>query len=208
MQKNQSGFSLVEIMLVIAVMGVLSAVAITNYNKYQSRSKISEAYIQLAAAFTAEKNFFSQFNMYTHCLRYMGYNPAAEQSRRYFGIGFVTSVAIDPAAYNLLVSSEFDQVQCPQTGDVVEGANWFSAGIGAGNVVAAGGPAAMSGHVAAQGIHGKIGNQATEATTRYSIAAIGVISNSFQTFTGNAITDACGVTIDQTKKVTLVQKGY
>jgi prepilin-type N-terminal cleavage/methylation domain-containing protein len=208
MKKNQNGFSLVEIMLVVAVMGVLSAVAITNYNKYQSRSKISEAYIQLAAAFTAEKNFFGQFNMYTQCLSYMGYNPIAETSRRYFGIGFLTTVAIDPVAYNLLISSEFDQIQCPQTGDVGEGTTWFSAGVGVGNVLANGGPNALSGHIVAQGVHGKIGNQSNEINTRYSIAAIGVISNSFQTFTGNTLTDACGVTIDQTKKVTLLQKGY
>ena len=51
---NQSGFTLVELMIVVAIIGVLSAVAVPNFKKYQAKAKSSEAKVQLAAAYTAE----------------------------------------------------------------------------------------------------------------------------------------------------------
>ena len=44
---RQSGFTLVELMVVVAIIGLLSAVAIPNFKKYQAKSKISEAKLQL-----------------------------------------------------------------------------------------------------------------------------------------------------------------
>jgi type IV pilus assembly protein PilA len=45
---NQRGFTIVELMIVVAVIGVLAAISVPLYNDYISRSKVSEA-IQLTA---------------------------------------------------------------------------------------------------------------------------------------------------------------
>ncbi len=45
----QKGFTLIELMIVIAIVGVLSAVAIFSYQNYTLRVKVSEALIQLSA---------------------------------------------------------------------------------------------------------------------------------------------------------------
>jgi type IV pilus assembly protein PilA len=48
-------------MIVVAIIGILSAVAIPNFKKYQAKSRSSEAKIQLAAAYTAEAVFLWRF---------------------------------------------------------------------------------------------------------------------------------------------------
>ncbi len=57
--KRQSGFTLVELMVVVAIIGLLSAVAIPNFQKYQARTKTTEGKLQLAAIYAAEASFYS-----------------------------------------------------------------------------------------------------------------------------------------------------
>ena len=87
--KDQSGFTLVELMIVVAIIGVLSAVAVPNFKKYQAKAKTSEAKVQLAAAYTALQAFYGDFGAYGTCLAYMGFDPGNEYMSRYYGIGIL-----------------------------------------------------------------------------------------------------------------------
>ena len=85
---TNQGFTLVELMIVVAIIGILSAIAVPNFRKYQAKSKTSEAKIQLAAAYTAEISFYADFDTYHTCLKYMGFNPMNESNQRFYAIGF------------------------------------------------------------------------------------------------------------------------
>ena len=86
----REGFTLVELMVVVAILGILSAVAIPNFKKYQAKSKTSEAKLHLSAIYTAEQAFASDYDVYATCLTSMGYNPTDEAAQRYYMTGYTS----------------------------------------------------------------------------------------------------------------------
>jgi type II secretory pathway pseudopilin PulG len=62
-------------------MGVMAAIAIPNFLKFQTRSKQSEVKANLKAAYTAQKAFFAETDRWGRSFEEIGFAP--EKGRRY-----------------------------------------------------------------------------------------------------------------------------
>jgi type IV pilus assembly protein PilA len=61
---RKRGFTLIELMIVVAIIGILAAIALPNFNRFQLRSKVAEAKANLAAIRTAQEGYYSEFDTY------------------------------------------------------------------------------------------------------------------------------------------------
>ncbi len=58
-KKNEKGFTLIELMIVIAIIGILSAIAIPNFITYRRRSENSAANSDVKNAYTFAQAYFT-----------------------------------------------------------------------------------------------------------------------------------------------------
>ncbi|MBI5185978.1 MAG: prepilin-type N-terminal cleavage/methylation domain-containing protein [Nitrospinae bacterium] len=76
--RSEKGFTLIELMIVIAIIGILAAVAIPSYQNYTKRAKASEAKIMLDALRTNNETYRAEYNTYTSNQTLLG-NPTANK---------------------------------------------------------------------------------------------------------------------------------
>lgn len=84
---NTDGFTLAELMVVVALVGLLAAIAIPNYMKFAARARQAEAKIGLGGIYTAELSFSIEQGSYTECVAQAGFTVTS--ANRYYSLGFM-----------------------------------------------------------------------------------------------------------------------
>ncbi len=90
----QRGFSLIELMIVVALIGILAAIAIPNFLSYQARAKQSEAKTNLVAIHTAEVAYFAEQNSYGDTFTKIGFAVTGSSPRYHYVLGSSTTGAV------------------------------------------------------------------------------------------------------------------
>lgn len=65
MLKNKKGFTLIELMIVVAIIGILAAIAIPNFMNYQCKAKQTEAKTILGNIRVAQEAYLAEYDTYT-----------------------------------------------------------------------------------------------------------------------------------------------
>lgn len=116
--KEAKGFSLIELMIVVAIVGILAAVAIPQYSKYVVRGNRAAAQAFLMDIASREKQYLLDARSYTDSLTTLKATAPVEVSRNY-----TITICLDAACSPATSPPSFKITATPKDGSAQANAN-------------------------------------------------------------------------------------
>jgi len=128
--RSKKGFTLIELMIVVAIIGILAAIAIPNFLRFQAKSKQSEAKTNLGGIFTAETSWFAEHNQFAG-LGLISWAPVGSAVRYRYTLGTAAEdLGLGPASATpvTIVAADWNGADPGITNDVPNSIYNFTAG--------------------------------------------------------------------------------
>lgn len=90
-KRGKRGFTLVELLIVVAIIGVLSTIGVPTFRRMIQKSKKSEAKVNLGGLYTSESAFRAEYDAYGNNLVRMGFEIDGAASSLIYTVGFFTT---------------------------------------------------------------------------------------------------------------------
>lgn len=93
---NKRGFTLIELMIVVAIIAFLAIVSVPSFMKFLAKAKRAEAYMNLSSIYAAQKAYWAEHGKYSDTLsgnggigwQPEGYTGGGKQEKFYYSYGF------------------------------------------------------------------------------------------------------------------------
>jgi len=105
-KKNTGGFTIVELIIVVLIIGVIASLAIPFYFGYRKRAITVEAKTNLIALYKFEINNFAEHDEFTSDLNALGFDP---ESNKYYEYSVVTDGKSFTATASGNIDNDLDQ---------------------------------------------------------------------------------------------------
>ena len=98
LRKRSKGFTLIELMIVVAIIAILAAIAIPQYKKFQAKAKAAEAKTNLGAIASCEESYHAEHDKYIACAKTPSSAPSSKDNFTGGGYAdFKNNLGFEPA---------------------------------------------------------------------------------------------------------------
>ena len=108
--KKYNGFTLIELMIVVAIIGVMSAIAFPSYNSYMNKSRRADAKVSLTKIADRQERYYLQNDTYTTDLALLKVSATSEEGYYTLAVGKADATGFEVTA--TAVGTQLNDVDC------------------------------------------------------------------------------------------------
>lgn len=112
MIQPSKGFTLIEVMIVVAIIGILAAIAYPSYDEYVKRGNRAEGQALLNDAAARQERFFSQNFKYATSISALYGGTATTKKSETSKYALALSTSAGDGGYTLTADAQFSDVRC------------------------------------------------------------------------------------------------
>lgn len=110
MINRAKGFTLIELMVVVAIIGIISAIAFPSYESYMRKSRRADAKVALTGIADRQERSYLQNNTYSSTLTALNVNAVSDEG--YYGLKIDSGTATGFKATATATGAQLSDTKC------------------------------------------------------------------------------------------------